>query len=317
MELLLTLLYCWKIAVIKIGKYYTSLNDYFKNKYGEKIGKLSLDGNFTCPNRDGKISDLGCIFCSEKGGGDFTSGHLDIRNQIAKEKEIIKRKWKNNKFIAYFQNFTNTYGDVAYLRKLYEEVLKDKEIIGIAIATRADCLEDDVLDLLEEFSKKCEFWIEIGMQSSNESTLEYINRGYSHKYLDRKLAELKEKNINFLLHLIFGLPGESREDMLNSIKYVNKIKPFGVKIHSLYIQNDSRIYKDYMEGNVKLLSKNEYTDLVVEALSILDMDIVVHRITGDGDKSKLVAPLWSADKLKVISEINKKLKTQKPMDFYK
>lgn len=293
--------------MIKISNYYT-LNQYFQNKYKEKIGKLSLDGNFTCPNRDGKISDLGCIFCSEMGSGEFTSGKLPLEKQIEKQKEIVKKKWNNNKFIAYFQNFTNTYKDVEYLRSLYEKVLEDESIIGISIATRADCLEEDVLDLLEEFSSKCELWVEIGMQSIKESTINYINRGYSHNFLDGKLKELKKRNIKFLLHVIFGLPNESKEDMLKSIEYINQIKPFGVKIHSLYIQNDSRIYKDYLEGKVKLLSKDEYTDIVAEALFILDKDIVVHRITGDGDKKKLIAPLWAKDKLGVIGEIQRKLK---------
>lgn len=293
--------------MIKIIKYYT-LNKYFKDKYGEKIGKLSLDGNFTCPNRDGKISDLGCVFCSEMGSGEFTSGKLPLEEQIAKQKEIVKKKWNNDKFIAYFQNFTNTYGDVNHLRSLYEKVLKDEDIIGISIATRADCLEEDILDLLEELSKRCELWVEIGMQSIKESTVEYINRGYSHNYLDEKLKELKKRNIKFLLHLIFGLPNERETDMLKTIEYVNEIKPFGIKIHSLYIQNDSRIYKDYLENQFKLLTKEEYTDLVVKALNILDKDIVVHRITGDGDKKKLVAPLWSGDKLGVIGEIQRKIK---------
>lgn len=292
---------------MKISNYYT-LNQYFKEKYGEKIGKLSLDGNFTCPNRDGNISHLGCIFCSEMGSGEFTSGKLPLEEQISKQKEIVKKKWNNNKFIAYFQNFTNTYGDLEYLRGLYEKVLEDKDIIGISIATRADCLDEKVLDLLEEFSNKCELWVEIGMQSVKESTIDYINRGYSHEYLNEKLKELKSRNIKFLLHVIFGLPGENKEDMMNSIKYINEIKPFGVKIHSLYIQNDSRIYKDYLDKKFDLLSKDEYTDLVVEALFMLNKDIVVHRITGDGDKEKLVAPLWSADKLGVISEIQKKMK---------
>lgn len=293
--------------MIKISRYH-SLNKYFKDKFGEKIGKLSLDGNFTCPNRDGKVSDLGCIFCSEMGSGDFTHGDLDLKGQIEKEKEIVKNKWNNNKFIAYFQNFTNTYGDINYLKSIYELVLEDKDIIGISVATRADCLEKEVLDLIEEFSKKCEFWIEIGMQSTKDSTISYINRGYSHEYLNKKLVELKNRNIKFILHVIFGLPGENKDDMLRSIEYINEIKPFGIKIHSLYIQNDSRIYGDYLKGDVKLLSKDEYTDIVVEALSILDKSVVVHRITGDGDKKKLVAPLWTADKLGVIGEIQRKLK---------
>lgn len=293
--------------VIKIEKYY-SLNEYLKNKYGEKVGKLSLDAGFTCPNRDGKLSYSGCIFCSEKGSGEFTDGDLNLKNQIKLQKEINHKKWKNNKFIAYFQNFTNTYGDINYLRKIYYEVLEDPDIVGIAIATRADCLDEDVLNFLEELSKKWELWIEIGMQSTNENTIKYINRGYSHKYLEEKIKELNNRKINFVLHVIFGLPFETKEDMMNSIDFVKDSNAFGIKIHSLFIQSDSRLYKDYLEKKFEILSKDEYTDLVVEALSILDNKVVVHRITGDADKSKLIVPKWSADKLSVIGEINKKLK---------
>lgn len=290
-----------------IQRYYT-LNKYFKNKYGEKVGKLSLDGGFTCPNRDGKVSDLGCIFCSEKGSGDFTFGKLDTKTQIENQKKIAKNKWKVNKFIAYFQNFTSTYKSVKDLEKLYYEALDDEDIIGIAIATRADCLEEDVLDLLEKLGKNRELWIEIGMQSINEKTIDYINRGYSHEYLKEKLKELRERKINFLLHVIFGLPTDSKKDMLDSIEFVNESGAFGIKIHNLYIQNDSRIYEDYLEKDFSILSKDEYTDLVVESIARLDKDIVVHRITGDGDRKKLIAPNWSRDKLSVIGEINKKLK---------
>ncbi len=290
---------------------YYSLNDYFKNKYKQKVGKLSLDGGFTCPNRDGTLSSRGCIFCSEKGSGDFTKGNLNLKDQIKFQKEINRKKWDNKKFIGYFQNFTNTYEGVAYLKKLYYEVLEDDEIIGLSIATRADCLSDEVLDLIENLSKNYEIWLEIGMQTINEDTIKYINRGYSHKYLDEKLAELRKRNIKFLLHVIFGLPGESKEEILKSIDYVSSSGAFGIKIHSLYIQSDSRLYKEYLDGKIKLMTKDEYTDLISQALMILNKNIVVHRITGDGDKSKLIAPLWAADKLSVIGEINKKLKLLK------
>lgn len=290
-------------------KYY-SLHQYFTNIYGEKIGKLSLDAGFTCPNRDGSLSEEGCIFCSEKGSGEFTFGKVDLPNQIQMQKDKMKEKWKNKKYIAYFQNFTNTYGQIDYLKKIYNQVLEDPQILGLAIATRADCLDHKVLDLLEEVSEKTDLWIEIGMQSAKEETIVEINRGYSHKYLDKKCQELKERKIKFLLHVIFGLPGESREDMLNSIEFVNESGAFGIKIHSLYIQRDTRMYNKYKEEKFPLLSKDEYTDLVVEAIGLLDKKIVVHRITGDGEKSKLIAPLWSANKLGVIGEINHKLKVK-------
>lgn len=287
---------------------YYSLNQYFKNKYGEKVGKLSLDGGFSCPNRDGSLSTAGCIFCSEKGSGDFTNANLSIKDQIEKQKIIAKNKWQVNKFVAYFQAFSNTYGPVDLLKKIYLQVLEDPDIVGLAIATRADCLSDEVLDLLEDLSKLTDLWIEIGMQSIKEETITYINRGYSHRYLDQKLEDLRKRNIKFLLHVIFGLPGEDEKDMLASIKYVNESGAFGIKIHSLYIQNDSGLYKKYLEDDFPILTKDQYTDLVVKALSLLNDDIVVHRITGDGEKNKLVAPLWSADKLSVIGEINRKLK---------
>lgn len=295
--------------MIKIERY-LSLNRYFKDKYGEKIGKLSLDAHFSCPNRDGTLSHKGCIFCSEKGAGDFTDGDKNLKEQIKTQKEIAKRKWDVNKFMGYFQNFTNTYGDINYLKRIYELVLDDPDIIGISIATRADCLDDEILDYLEDLSKTKEVWLEIGMQSINENTIDYINRGYSHKFLDNILDDLNKRGIKYILHVIFGLPGESHKDMLDSIKYVREKDAFGIKIHNLYIQNDSPIYNEYLKGNIDLLSKDEYTDLVVEAIKILDGKVVIHRITGDGEKSKLVAPLWAADKLSVIGEINHKLKLE-------
>ncbi|MDO5028427.1 MAG: TIGR01212 family radical SAM protein [Bacillota bacterium] len=286
---------------------YYSLNTYFKNKYGQKIGKLSLDGGFSCPNRDGSLSTGGCIFCSEKGAGEFSSAG-NILDQIADQKIRLQKKWKVNKFIGYFQNFTNTYGPINKLKSLYYQVLEDPDIVGLAIATRADCLDEQVLDLLEDLAKTTDLWLEIGMQSVKAQTIAYINRGYSHDYLKTKLEELKKRNIKFVLHVIFGLPGESEEDMLKSIAFVNESGAFGIKIHSLYIQTDSRLYQAYLEENFPLLSKDQYTDLVVKALTLLNKDLVVHRITGDGDKKKLVAPLWAADKLAVIGLINKKLK---------
>lgn len=289
---------------------YYSLNQYFKSKYGEKVGKLSLDGGFYCPNRDGSLSTAGCIFCSEKGSGDFTNSGLSIRDQIERQKEVAKNKWQVAKFVAYFQAFTNTYAPVEVLRKTYYQVLDDPDIVGLAIATRADCLSNEVLDLLEELSKITDLWIEIGMQSVKEETISYINRGYSHKYLDQKLKSLRKRKIKFLLHVILGLPGEEEKDMLTSIDYVNESGAFGIKIHSLYIQRDSGLYKKYLEDDFPVLTKDQYTDLVVKAIGLLNDDIVVHRITGDGDKDKLVVPLWSADKLSVIGEINRKLKIE-------
>lgn len=293
---------------------YYSLNRYFMEKYGRKMAKLSLDGGFSCPNRDGTLSDKGCLFCSERGAGDFSSGHLSLRDQMARQKSLLSKKWEGAGYIGYFQNFTNTYGDPAHLRRLYEEVLEDPDIQGLAIATRADCLGEEVLDLLEDLGQKTDLWIEIGMQSTCEETISLINRGYSHAYLEEKCQELKKRKIPFLLHVIFGLPGETRDHMMASIDFVNRSGAWGIKIHSLYIQEDAHLYQAYLTQPFPLLTKDQYTDLVVEALGRLNKDIVVHRITGDGDKKKLVAPLWAADKLGVIGEINKKLKLKERGD---
>lgn len=289
---------------------FLSFNDYFKNKFGEKVVKLSLNAGTTCPNRDGSISSLGCIFCSEKGSGDFTPDFKNIDLQLEEQKNILSSKWKSNKFIAYFQNFTNTYGDIDYLRSLYEYVISKEDIVGLSIATRADCLDNEVLDMLIDLNQKTFLFLEIGMQTIHPKSIEFINRGYSHEIFHKNIMRLKENNIKFLTHLIFGLPTENREQMLESVKYIKKIHPFGIKFHSLYVQNDSLLYSYYKEKAFKLISKEDYIDLVCSSIEILPRDIVIHRLTGDADKSKLIAPLWTADKLSIISSIDKELKNR-------
>ena len=286
---------------------FLSLNRHYKEKYNNKVAKLSLDGGRTCPNRDGTISSKGCIFCSESGSGDFTYSDKDLLEQIKKQKQIARRKWDVNHFVAYFQSFTNTYGNLETLDNMYSLVLEDPEIIGISIATRADCLDEDVIALLSKYNKITDLTLEIGLQTIHEETVKYINRGYDHNTLDKGLKNLRDQDIKYLLQIIFGLPGESQEDMLETIDYVNSVKPYGVKIHSLYIQNDAPIYKSYLDEGFEMLSKDEYTDLVVEAIGKLSPNIVIERMTGDGDKDKLIAPMWSADKLSVLGEIQSKM----------
>ncbi|MBP2025707.1 TIGR01212 family radical SAM protein [Peptoniphilus stercorisuis] len=288
---------------------FLSFNDYFKYKFNGKVVKLSLDAGCTCPNRDGNISNRGCIFCSEKGSGDFAaSREYSINEQIKSQKILLSKKWNSNKYIAYFQNFTNTYGDINYLKNLYNEIIKNEEIIGLSIATRADCLDDEVMKMLVELNKKTFLWVELGMQSINEKSIDFINRGYSHEVFNENIKKLKNNNIRFLTHIIFGLPDENYEDMIKTVNYVRDIHPFGVKFHSLYIQNDSPLAKYYLENPFNLISKEDYINIVCDAIEILPKDIVIHRLTGDPDREKLIAPLWTKDKLSVISSIDKELK---------
>ena len=290
-------------------KRYLSFNDYFKNKFGKKVIKLSLDMGSTCPNRDGTLSNLGCIFCSEKGSGDFAASRLlSIDNQIQSQKDFLSHKWNDGLYIAYFQNFTNTYGDIDKLEKIFNHVISRDDIVGLSIATRADCLNDDVLKMLDELNKKTFLWLEIGMQTIHDSSLNLINRGYDHDTFDKNIKKLKKLNIKFLTHIIFGLPFETKEMMLKTIDYVKEVHPFGIKFHCLYLENDSRIYKYYKENPFEILSLEDYVELVTESIKKLPKDIVIHRLTGDANREKLIAPLWAKDKLKVIGTIEKELK---------
>lgn len=285
-------------------------NTFFKGEFGEKIIKLSLDGGATCPNRDGTISHSGCIFCSERGSGDFTSDFANIDMQIEAQKNLLKKKWNAKKYIAYFQNFTNTYGDVNYLKNLYGHIIARDEIVGLSIATRADCLDDKIMEILKDLNDKTFLFLEIGLQSIHEKSIGFIKRGYSHEVFRENIKKLEKNNIKYLVHVIFGLPGETREEMLATVKYVAQLHPFGVKFHSLYIQSDAPLYEYYKNTPFELLSKEEYVHLVCDAIEILPRDIVIHRVTGDANKQKLIAPLWSADKLSVIASIDRELKNR-------
>lgn len=288
---------------------YNSFHEYFYNKFNSKILKLSIDAGLTCPNRDGTLGSSGCIYCSERGAGDFTfRDENSILDQMSKQRKRLETKWPEGLNIAFFQSFTNTYADIETLRKIYYAALSYENTVGLAIATRADCLSDEVLDLLSELNEKTFLWIELGMQSVNEETIGRINRGYSHAVFDDAIDRLKERGLKTLAHIIFGLPGESKKSMMEGIKYIDDKKLFGIKIHSLYIQEDTPLAKAYIEEPFELLSKDEYMDLVVEAISKLSPEIVIHRLTGDPNRKKLIAPKWTADKLSVLSGIEKKLK---------
>lgn len=288
---------------------FLSFNDFFREYFNGKTVKLSLDGGFSCPNRDGTISETGCIFCSDEGSGEFAgSKSLSISQQIDSQKIFLEKKWKAKNYIAYFQNFTNTYASLNKLKNIYDTIASRDDIKGISIATRCDCLDDEKIEYLKKISERKTLWLELGMQSVNEDTIELINRGYSHDLFDKTIKNLKEANILFLIHAIFGLPFEEDSDFTNTINYIREIEPFGVKFHNLYILKDSPIYDLYNKEKFKILSRDEYIDILLYALDNIDEKTVVHRITGDPPKSKLFEPKWCADKLSVISEIDKRLK---------
>lgn len=288
---------------------FLSFNDFFREYFNGKTVKLSLDGGFSCPNRDGTISETGCIFCSDKGSGEFAgSKSLSISQQIDSQKIFLEKKWNAKNYIAYFQNFTNTYASLDKLKNIYDTLAIRDDIKGISIATRCDCLDDEKIEYLKKISERKTLWLELGMQSVNEDTIELINRGYSHDLFDKTIKKLKEVNILFLIHAIFGLPFEEDSDFTNTINYIREVEPFGVKFHNLYILKDSPIYDLYNKEKFKILSRDEYIDILLYALDNIDEKTVVHRITGDPPKSKLFEPKWCADKLSVISEIDKRLK---------
>ena len=297
------------------GRYY-GLSTYFMKVYGEKLVKLSLDGGFTCPNRDGTLSYEGCIFCSDKGSGEFSGAILhgiknetaSIREQVASQKNLLSQKWASNAYIAYFQNFTNTYSTYEDLKEKYKLAISEEGVVGLAIATRPDCLSEEVLDLLEEMNKKTFLWVELGLQTIHEKTAKFIRRGYSLDCYDEAIEQLKKRNIKVVTHLIFGLPGESREEILSSVKHVANTGTWGVKFHLLYIQRDTDIYEYYKKSPFEILARDEYISLITDSIEYLTTDMVIHRLTGDGKRSLLVEPLWSLDKLRVLSGIDMELK---------
>lgn len=286
---------------------YTTLNSYLKEKFGCKVYKISLDCGFTCPNRDGTLGYGGCIFCSEGGSGDFAESRtLGITEQIESGKEKVKNKIKNGKYIAYFQAFTNTYADINTLEKIFSEAINHPDIVALSIATRPDCLEQEKVELLSRLNKIKPIFVELGLQTVNEKTAKYIRRGYTIDVYDNAVERLHEQGINVVTHIIIGLPYETKEDMLSSVKYVCKVTD-GIKLQLLHILKGTDIAKDYFEHKFEVLSLEEYTDIIAECVKIIPENVVIHRLTGDGAKKDLIAPLWSADKKKVLNTINKRL----------
>ena len=287
---------------------YTTLNNYLKERFGEKVYKIALNSGFTCPNRDGSIDTRGCIFCSKGGSGDFAeSPDLTITEQIENGKKRLEKKIKNGKYIAYFQAFTNTYAPVERLRTIYEEAINHPDIVALSIGTRPDCLGDDVLALLDELNKIKPIFVELGLQTINEDTAKYIRRGYTLEVYDKAVADLHKIGINVVTHIILGLPNESKEDMLNSVKYACKVTD-GIKLQLLHILKGTDLAKDYEQGKFEVLTLEQYTEIIKECVQIIPENVVIHRLTGDGAKKDLIAPLWSADKKTVLNTINRALK---------
>lgn len=284
---------------------YNSLNNYLRNKFGKKVYKISIDGGFTCPNRDGKISTGGCIFCSAKGSGDFaTSKSLSITQQIEQGKERVRSKTKDNSFIAYFQAFTNTYAPIDVLESKFTEAINHKDIVALSVATRPDCVDDNVLKLLEKLNKIKPVWVELGLQTIKESSVDYIRRGYENSVYVNTATKLRNIGIEVITHIILGLPNENKLDMLRSVDFACKYSN-GIKLQLLHILKGTDLLKDYEDSKFNALTMEQYIDILCDAVSIIPKNVVIHRLTGDGDKKILVAPLWSGNKKVVLNTINK------------
>ena len=283
------------------------LNDVLKAQYGEKIYKLSLSSGCTCPNRDGTLGTGGCTFCSEGGSGDFAAAPASIEEQIEEAKGRIASKTGARRFIAYFQAFTNTYGDIGRLSHLYEETLRREEIVILSLGTRPDCLGPDVMEMLTRLNNIKPVWVELGLQTMHERTAERVHRGYPLKTFEEAYSRLKRAGLTVIVHVIFGLPGESREEMLNTVRYLASLDPppDGVKLQMLHILKGTQMGREYEEKPFPLLSMEEYISLVVESLQILPPETVVHRMTGDGPGRLLIGPEWTRNKKRVLNALNR------------
>lgn len=288
------------------GKRYHSLNYFLREKFGEKVFKISLDGGFSCPNRDGTISKGGCLFCSERGSGDFAGDReFSIKRQFQDVKTMMAKKWKAGKYIAYFQAYTNTYAPIEVLQKKYEEAISEEGVVALAIATRPDCLGEDVLDLLETINKKYYVWVELGLQTSKDEVAKKINRGYKLQVFEEAIEALKKRNIDFVVHSIFGLPGEKKEDMLKTVDYIAHTGAQGVKFHLLHLMKHTPLVKLYEEGELEFLSQEDYIEILCKSVEILPENMIIHRLTGDAPRELLIGPMWSLKKWEVLNAIDK------------
>lgn len=285
---------------------YYSLNQYLKDTFGRKVYKIALDGGFTCPNRDGTLGTKGCIFCSGAGSGDFAeSSALSVTEQLERGKKRIEQKYRDGKYIAYFQAFTNTYAPVERLRALYEEAMSCPDVVALSIATRPDCLSEEVVTLLAELNRKKPVWVELGLQTIHKKTADYIRRGYPLSVYDDAVRRLKKAGIQVIVHVILGLPGETTEEMKDTVSYVGKSGADGIKLQLLHVIKGTDLEKEYLAGSFRTLEMEEYVNLVAECIALLPENMIIHRMTGDGARSTLVAPRWSTDKKRVLNALAK------------
>ena len=292
------------------NKRYHTWDYYLKSVFGEKVAKISLDGGFTCPNIDGTISRGGCIFCSKRGSGDFAVEITakNLKEQFEAAKKSRRKKWPGiNKYIAYFQAYTNTYADIPTLREKYETVLSLKNVIGLSIATRADILDKEILEYLDELNKRTFLWVELGLQSSNDKTAQLINRGHDFRTFMKAVEQLRERNIRVCVHIINGLPGETYNDMIKTVKDISVLDINAVKIHMLYILKDTPLFKLYEKEKFRIMERENYIHTVADQIEFLPEEVVVERVTGDGKAEDLTAPLWSLNKISILNDIDKEL----------
>ena len=286
---------------------YTSLSQYLKNEYGTKYSKLALSCAISCPNRDGVCGTKGCIFCSAAGSGDFAQNALlSVDEQISKAKTLVKNKSVSDRYIAYFQSFTSTYGNVAYLKEVFFDTISRSDIAILSIATRPDCLSDEILKIIKELNNIKPVWIELGLQSVHKSTARYIRRGYDTEVYFEAVKKLKDIGVHVITHIIIGLPYETKEMIIETARLVGLVSD-GVKLQLLHVLKDTDLCDEYNEGKFQVLSLEEYADIICECINAMPEDIIIHRITGDGNKDTLVAPLWSKDKKRVLNFLNQKI----------
>ncbi len=283
---------------------YNNLSTYFRNKYGKRLSKICIDGGFSCPNRDGRCGIGGCIFCGERGSGEHIESRRSIASQVG---EALRKAEPGEEFVAYFQNFTNTYAAPQVLKERYDAALTDEKIRVLAIGTRPDCIDEEIAALIASYKERCEVWVELGLQSSDDRTAELINRGYRSEVFDKAVRILDSFNIPVVVHLIVGLPRESSENVKRTVQYINKLPIWGIKIHSIYVMEGTRLSEMYKKGEYTPPTLSEYAEGAAYIISHISQEAVVHRVTGDCPRDMLIAPEWNKDKNKIIEEINKRL----------
>ena len=286
---------------------YNNLSGYLRKKYEKRLKKICIDAGFTCPNRDGKVGTGGCIFCGERGAGEHIDASAGIKEQVLK---TIEASRCDEQFIAYFQNFTNTYADIETLKSRYDAALISDRIKVLSVGTRPDCIDEDVAALLRGYKDRYEVWVELGLQTANDKTAERINRGYTRECFEKAMRILKNYGLKVVVHLMVGLPGESFDDVKNTLEYLSRFDIFGIKIHSLYVMRGTKLEKDFLSGDYVPLSLEEYAEAAAYIIKNAPPSVVFHRITGDCPKGLLVAPEWNKDKMGVIKKIEEKLKNR-------